>query len=126
MLFPMKSCFAEILFLHNYHSHQSYITVCLHTHFAAVFSQLFSHCRRLQVVSLKCCALLDNAAVCSLAHHCPSLLFLSVAGCYLVSDRSLLAIATKCKHLTVLDVANTKVHLVKCIFVGYLAIAYGI
>ena len=73
------------------------------------FCQFFSHCQRLQVVSLRCCVLLDNNALTCLVQNCPMLASLCVAGCHMISDRSLIVIGQKCRYLQALDVARTKV-----------------
>lgn len=73
------------------------------------FRHFFTRCTRLQVVSLRCCVLLDNSAVLCLVQNCPMLTSLCVGGCHMISDRSLMAIGQKCRYLQVLDLTRTKV-----------------
>lgn len=73
------------------------------------FSNLFSHCQRLQVLSMQACVLLDNSAMLTLARHRLFLASLCIAGCHMVSDRGLQALAQRCQHLQALDISRTKV-----------------
>ena len=75
----------------------------------AVFCDIFTHLSRLQILNLKCCTLLDNAAVTCLTQSCPYLQSLCLSGCHMISDNSVMAISLKSKCLQALDLTKTKV-----------------
>ena len=76
-----------------------------------VFCHLFNHCKRIQVLNLKCCSLIDDAAVITLIQNSSYLASLCLSGCYMVSDRSVKAVANTCKYMQALDLSRTKVSL---------------
>ena len=80
-----------------------------HTH--TVFCDIFSHCTRLQVINMKCCTLLDNAAVICLTQSCLFLQSLCLSGCHMICDKSIVAISLKSSHLHALDLTKTKVYM---------------
>lgn len=73
-------------------------------------SNLFSQCKKLQVLNLKGCVLMDNTAVGVLAKHCSYLLSLSLSGCHMVSDRGVMMLSERCQYLQALDLTRTKVN----------------
>lgn len=77
--------------------------------FVTDLSNLFSQCKKLQVLNLKGCVLMDNTAVGVLAKHCSYLLSLSLSGCHMVSDRGVMMLSEKCQYLQALDLTRTKV-----------------
>ena len=74
-----------------------------------VFCHLFTHCKGLQVLNLKCCSLIDDTAVITLIQNSSFLASLCLSGCYMISDRSIKAVANTCKYMQALDLSRTKV-----------------
>lgn len=89
-----------------------------HTHTA--FCDIFSHCTRLQVINVKCCTLLDNAAVICLTQNCPFLQSLCLSGCHMICDKSIVAISLRSHYLHALDLTKTKVCTSNTIIIIYL------
>ena len=81
--------------------------------FIPVFCHLFTHCKRLQVLNLKCCSLIDDMAIITLVQNCSLLSSLCLSGCYTISDKCIVAVAQRCKYLQALDLSRTKVKTVK-------------
>ena len=87
-----------------------YLNSLLYTlSFVTDLSNLFSQCKKLQVLNLKGCVLMDNTAVGVLAKHCSYLLSLSLSGCHMISDRGIMMLSERCQYLQALDLTRTKV-----------------
>ena len=68
-----------------------------------------SRCAHLQVVYLRRCLRVNDAAVQSLAEHCRQLRDLNLGGCHLVTDRSLASLGENSRLLNSVNVSGSSV-----------------
>ena len=109
-LFPLLANL-EVLILFSLFIHEHVHFNFTFSSFPLVFCHLFTHCKCLQVLNVKCCSLIDDVAIITLVQNCSFLSSLCLSGCYTISDRSVVAVAQRSKYIQALDLSRTKVRL---------------